>query len=1051
MTLFDSYKHITSTLRLISYAAALALLSPIWSASAQEVPADDIPLLISEKAGEPATTDTPAKTKNPMGASLKDNAQEITNETFHNLFLGGRKDKDGNPIPLKTIAPDTFNASDEVRAELQKKLAAEKAAKEAQKAPPALSAEVMVTHGGEDTDKTDSDKGATEADAAPATEAEAKPEYVFDGTDQEMEMVIRNFCDYLGVDYIIQSGIAKMKVTFRCHNIGDLSESPEECRKQVEDLFDSMLAALGMQRRLVGNVYHIEKRGQNYLSDEPKDGTPSSHLGMTLQIVRMKYIQPNLALSGIQQLAQNSSGRFIPVPNMPLLILADSANNMARYLEILELLDQDPYVRRAFILKHANAQEVTNELKILFSSRQTATGRPVDFVALPRLNIVNVLNLTPEFASEVEEWMERLDKSSDLTFDSNAQDAASVIDGFCKHLGYSYVLDKSVGKQAITFHAYDIENMEGTAEEKREAIKQLFESMLIAAGLQMRQNGNIYHIERTGEFLLGEGTEGVRVQVITLRHLQANQAISLLKPLTKSSQGVALAVPNNPYLVLADTPTHIKRYMEVIDMLDVDPTIRKAYTLAMANSDDVAKELKSIFAKNVRPNGQPIDFYSITRLNMVVASNLDKEEIILMDRWVSLLDSQSTQADTTLETRIYRMQTESAEDIAQTLQSIFKEVKTKQQQLDNEKKQKGIPVTNISDDVPSIVANASTNTLLINTSLANHRIIQDLLKELDKEKKQVLIEVLIAEVTLTESTSLGIEWSLFQDAKGGNVIQGAQSKALGQITSTTTPSEINTLQAAADLAKSGTPGFNYFLSETNKLMAMLHASHVENRLDVLSSPNILTADGSEAEISIGEEVPVPKTTTSDGLTTTGYDYQEAKIKLTVKPFINEQGEVTLDINQIIKQVQTGSTAGSAPSFLSRELKTKLSVDDGQTVVIGGLIQKNNDTSTTAVPGISRIPFFGWLGKSKSDTVKGTELLIVMTPRVVRTRDEVDRAVNSLRDNIIDSLKRDDLGKKAGLTVPKKPWWVRISTEDHPKRKSYDDAKDNGKNNANGTE
>jgi len=274
-----------------------------------------------------------------------------------------------------------------------------------------------------------------------------------------------------------------------------------------------------------------------------------------------------------------------------------------------------------------------------------------------------------------------------------------------------------------------------------------------------------------------------------------------------------------------------------------------------------------------------------------------------------------------------------------------------------------------------VVADPDTNSLLVTTATRYQQEVRDIIAELDRPVRQVLIKILIAEVTHDNSSDLGADFSVLNQRKSGNGESVVQN--LGNAVANTT---------------SG--GLAVALTEAN-VTATLHALAAVNKLDVLSRPYILASDNQLASITIGNEVPFITDTrlTETGQTINTIQYQDVGIILNVTPHVNPEGLVILDVAPEISQVgaQTVSiSAGvNAPVISKRSAQSRVGIRDGQTVVIGGLMQDQNTTNITKVPILGDLPFIGpAFTRTQTDKTK-TELLIFLTPHVAPQPDALE--------------------------------------------------------------
>lgn len=304
-----------------------------------------------------------------------------------------------------------------------------------------------------------------------------------------------------------------------------------------------------------------------------------------------------------------------------------------------------------------------------------------------------------------------------------------------------------------------------------------------------------------------------------------------------------------------------------------------------------------------------------------------------------------------------------------------------------------IPVQDLTNQV-TVIPDPNTNSLIIVTSPENANLIRQILGQLDKIPEQVLIETIIVEASLDANTKLGVEWNFAQDKAFGNTgTTGSLSQGFG------------TNQAAAQ-------GFKYTLSG-GSLTAFMNALHTDTKFNVLSTPRIFTSNNVEAQINISQSVPyvVSQQTNNNGNTIFNYDFQDVGIVLTVTPRITSGGYVTMDVNQTANDLQ-GFTSFNAPIVNQRQAQTTVAVKDGETVILGGIIRSTVSSTTKKIPILGDIPLLGNLFKSTDKTDSKTELLVFLTPRVVR--DPKDAAtMTEEQKKKMSKPTQDQLNKAAG--------------------------------------
>jgi len=277
-----------------------------------------------------------------------------------------------------------------------------------------------------------------------------------------------------------------------------------------------------------------------------------------------------------------------------------------------------------------------------------------------------------------------------------------------------------------------------------------------------------------------------------------------------------------------------------------------------------------------------------------------------------------------------------------------------------------------------VVAEPSTNSLLITTNAKNKDEVLTILDELDRAVPQVLIKVLIAEVTHNNTDDIGVEYSIFDTRANGNGSKGG--------------SNFNIQNAITSAASGAGPGGAVFSIAEENVTAALRALSTTNKVDVLSRPYILASDNQLAAIMSGQEVPYisASNVTGTGTIINTVAYQQIGIILNVTPHINPDGLVILDVNPQISTldastitVQAGVTA---PIFNLRQAQSRVAIKNGETIIIGGLMQDSKNSHVDKIPLLGDIPGIGPLFQHRVDTTAKTELLIFLTPHVAQKPD-----------------------------------------------------------------
>jgi general secretion pathway protein D len=277
------------------------------------------------------------------------------------------------------------------------------------------------------------------------------------------------------------------------------------------------------------------------------------------------------------------------------------------------------------------------------------------------------------------------------------------------------------------------------------------------------------------------------------------------------------------------------------------------------------------------------------------------------------------------------------------------------------------------------------NALIIKATPADYRSIMKVLKTIDVLPRQVLIEATIAEIDYSLITELGVTWEYL---KGASFPTGL-----------------------VNLTSSGDTGLRVAVGLSSKLRVALNALERENKANIISSPHVLASDNQEARIDVSNEIPIVSAETvvptgGQSIVTTTVQYRDTGVILAVTPHINDRKLVTMDIYQeVSEQTEDVVVAGDAfPSFFKRVVQTSLTVEHGQSIVLGGLIRENKSKASSGVPCLARLPFFGWVFGDRRDSLDKTELIVLLTPQVIVSLDDVDSITEGFKAKVESVVK-----------------------------------------------
>jgi general secretion pathway protein D len=286
-----------------------------------------------------------------------------------------------------------------------------------------------------------------------------------------------------------------------------------------------------------------------------------------------------------------------------------------------------------------------------------------------------------------------------------------------------------------------------------------------------------------------------------------------------------------------------------------------------------------------------------------------------------------------------------------------------------------------------IAADDSKNSLVILAIPEDYKKLLPVIETLDQLPNQVLIEATIAEVTLTDDLQFGVRWWFQHKASSATYTDASAGAVAGNI--------------AAGGISSVFPGFSYALA-LSSAQVTLNALNTITKVNVISSPSLTVLDNKTATLQVGDSVPITtqsavSTLTAGAPIVNSVSYQDTGVILSITPHINQSGRVILDIQQEVSSVANTTSSGiDSPTIQERKIKTSVVVNDAETLALGGLIQNTRNHSTTQVPVLGDIPLFGNAFKTKDDTVGKTELIILITPRVIRSLTEAQEVTQEFK-------------------------------------------------------
>jgi len=482
-----------------------------------------------------------------------------------------------------------------------------------------------------------------------------------------------------------------------------------------------------------------------------------------------------------------------------------------------------------------------------------------------------------------------------------------------------------------------------------------------------------------------------KVSISSAKKVPIDEAFDLMKSILEIKGFAVIETAN--LIKIVPVKDAVQKNIEVIidgDKVKLEDENAVTYLLEINYAD--ANELAAVLKTLKSPDA---DIVVYKTLNMLILCGHGNEINGLvkvartLDRKPEGLDNNNTVFDEGATIHVVHLENADATGLAEVLSRIpfsqYAVINTQpiqQQKTNPNTKTTGVTTQAVQQPKLSIVPNKETNSLIINASAAEFREINSIIKQLDMVRPQVLIEAIVVEVDASSSWGLGINWDM-GGQNGMNLFGG--SSGMGGIPSFTNPTGLTDKTLAVPLT-ANTFTLGYVRDASILGFVLLNATGREQSINVLSTPHILTIDNQEAEINVGEEIAITtntRVTESDTMYYT-YEYKPVGLKLKITPHITNGERITMDFfleaNSVLDQTTTATT--KPPDLGKRDMKTKISIHDGMTVVVGGLIRSSKKETEYKVPILGDIPLLGWFFKNKNKEDEKTNLLVFITPRIV---------------------------------------------------------------------
>lgn len=623
--------------------------------------------------------------------------------------------------------------------------------------------------------------------------------------------------------------------------------------------------------------------------------------------------------------------------------------------------------------------------------------------------------------------------AGDVTLNFDGQDIREVVKVILGDLlGLSYVIDPAVTGNASLSTGRPL---------RREMLIPTLETLLRMNGAALVDQGGRYEVVPIANAIqgrvlpqLGESAralpEGYSVQVVPLRYIGAEEMANILQPLAPEGAVVRTDTLRNLLIIAGNSP-EMTNLLDTIGLFDVDWMSGLSvglFTLEYAKAVDVVSQLEALLADE--GGGSPAKglfrFIPVESANALIVVSPQQNYLNQMEDWIRRLDLAEATGGTSHRLFVYRVRHGDAGNLAKVLTQLFggesgERAGTAQRSVGGvapglrqvsmgdetgrgtglgrqrtglgdtgvgagggEERESVASTVQLTSQV-NIVSDAVNNSLLIRSSPQDYKRILEALKQLDITPLQVLIEATIVEVRLTGELRYGVQWRFFGTATDDH------------------RSDVS-LRTDNDGPARTFPGFNWsVVLRPDTIRLTLSALASDDLVNVLSSPSVMVLDNQQARIQVGEEVPVA-TSQQQGTSTTDrvlnqIEYREVGVILTVTPRVTPGGLVQMEIEQEVSTVAEQTGPLNSPTFRTRNITSNVAVRSNQAVVLGGLIQDANEGGKNGVPGLYRTPILGPLFGETNRKSQRTELIVVLTPRVIASDADLETVTNDFRRKV----------------------------------------------------
>lgn len=478
----------------------------------------------------------------------------------------------------------------------------------------------------------------------------------------------------------------------------------------------------------------------------------------------------------------------------------------------------------------------------------------------------------------------------------------------------------------------------------------------------------------------------------SILNLKSYNAATILPVLNrmKSRTGFVEAIKGINVVVVRDSTSRINKMMALINRVDRIAgeykfyTIPLQYSIASKLEQQIVKFYNELEKNSISSSAPVIVSDDISNTLIIAATQQDYKRISYL---ISNIDTKNMAVNT--EPRVFYLKNSKAEDVEKVLSKL---VNSLTQTASTAKT--GTTTTSSTTSKSNISSDNATNAIIAIGDKELYDNLESIINKLDVPRRQVYVEALILETSIDKSSEFGVEWfAMGANGTGGLFGSSGQGGNLGTLIGSIAQGGTPSLGVGTGLSLGVIGNIITFQgAKFPSIGALISALRSSAGINIISNPQILTLNNSEAEVFVGETIPYK---TGDKLDANNnpvytYDYRDVGVKLKVTPQISNNDTVTLTIEQEIKKISTSTTSTEAPTTLTRTTKTTVKLQNHSIMVISGMIKDDTNISTTGIPILSQIPILGWLFKKESKTYNKSNVMLFITAHIIDTVDDSNK-------------------------------------------------------------